>query len=348
MNRLSLFPLIVGLLPIAANGDIPLQVNHQGVVKVNGVPFDDSGDFRFAIVDPDTNPPDGANLWTNDGSELGTSNMPTAAVSVAVANGVYSVLLGDASLPNMTSIPSSVFNDDNVVLRIWFDDTQGNGAQKLTPDHVLSSSPYAYRVFDGVTLSENQTLSGDKTFSGTTSFAQIVQLLSDSQEGDIFFHGATELVRLPPGQVGQFLQTQGPNAPPTWADASSSGPAAASSKNTSPIALSGSFQDIATVEITVETGQKVFVVGFVSINNNSSGGGNGHNSMRLVRNGTDLGVRGEITYNNGFHFHDGTGGCTVVDDPGQGTHTYRVQALSSPGTTTVGTGYGSISVIVVN
>ena len=40
----------------------------------------------------------------------------------------------------------TVFNGDNVVLRIWFDDTQGNGVHQLTPDHVLTSAGYSYHA----------------------------------------------------------------------------------------------------------------------------------------------------------------------------------------------------------
>jgi hypothetical protein len=108
---------------------------------VGGKRFDGVGEFRFALVDPDS----GANLWTNDGSNLGGPGMPVAAVPIAVDKGSYSVRLGDTSLPNMTAVPMTVFDDDNVVLRIWFDDGT-HGVQLLTPDYVLTSAPYAYRA----------------------------------------------------------------------------------------------------------------------------------------------------------------------------------------------------------
>lgn len=56
--------LISMFLGLPAFADVPGQINHQGVVKVNGVPFDGTGLFRFAIVDPDAP----KNLWSNDGS----------------------------------------------------------------------------------------------------------------------------------------------------------------------------------------------------------------------------------------------------------------------------------------
>ncbi|MCG3199548.1 MAG: N-acetylneuraminate epimerase [bacterium] len=120
---------------------IPLTVNHQGVVTVNGAPFTGTGLFRFALIDPIS----GLNLWTNDGSTDGAANMPTNAVEVPVTNGLYSVGLGDATLTNMVPLPSTVFDTDNLRLRVWFDDGV-NGALRLEPDQPLTSAPYAFHA----------------------------------------------------------------------------------------------------------------------------------------------------------------------------------------------------------
>ena len=134
-----------GILAVAsrATAEVPQQINHQGVVSVDGERFDGNGLFRFAIVDPDT----GINLWSNDGSITdAVGGVPTDAVSLPVTNGVYSVGLGDTSLPNMTDqIAPSVFAGNNAVLRIWFDDGE-NGNQQLTPDHKLTTVPYSARL----------------------------------------------------------------------------------------------------------------------------------------------------------------------------------------------------------
>ncbi len=66
MLRFLLSLCVGALIPITVKGEIPLQINHQGLVKVNGVPFNGNGDFRFALVDPDT----GNNLWTTDGTNI--------------------------------------------------------------------------------------------------------------------------------------------------------------------------------------------------------------------------------------------------------------------------------------
>ncbi len=115
------------------------QINHQGVVAVNGQRFTGTGQFRFAIVDPDA----GVNRWTNDGSNLGVSGVPTTAVSLVVTNGIYNVRFGDKSVANMTSpIPASIFSDSNLQLRVWFNDGS-HGQQQLTPDQPIVSSGYA-------------------------------------------------------------------------------------------------------------------------------------------------------------------------------------------------------------
>jgi len=130
------------MLSQAAAFGVPMQINHQGVVTVSGVRFSGNGDFRFALVDPDVGS-NGTNVWTNDGTNLGAATMPTAAASLPVVGGIYNVRLGDTQLANMTAIPASVSADDNIVLRIWVDDTQGGGVLQLSPDQVLTSAPYA-------------------------------------------------------------------------------------------------------------------------------------------------------------------------------------------------------------
>ena len=202
------------LMPVLVRGDVPLQINHQGLVKVEGVRFNGNSDFRFAFVNPETN----LNLWTNDGTQVPGPGTPTSPVTLLVMDGIYSVRLGNSDLPGMTVIPNSTFNNDNVVLRIWFDDGTKNGVQQLAPDHPLTSTPFAFRVHDGVTQSEDQTITGSKSFTGTSSFASIDQLLTGSQVGDLFIHGASGLERLSPGSAGQVLTSQGSGLSPVWAD----------------------------------------------------------------------------------------------------------------------------------
>lgn len=120
---------------------IPLTINYQGKVEVNGLPFDGTGQFRFALVSQA-----GVYLWTNDGKQ---PNAPTDPVSREVRGGLYSVNLGDTSItPSgcMTEIPVSVFSAPGVSLRVWFNDGAAGGWQQLLPDKQLTSVPYAYKA----------------------------------------------------------------------------------------------------------------------------------------------------------------------------------------------------------
>ncbi len=121
-----------------AFAEVPQQINHQGVVKVNGQPFTGTGKFKFAILNAS-----GVNVWTNDGTNLVLNGVPSTFEDVTVTDGVYSVVLGGTSPDyTMTPIVHTVFNESDRRLRIWFNDAI-NGVQQLAPDHALTSTPYA-------------------------------------------------------------------------------------------------------------------------------------------------------------------------------------------------------------
>ncbi|NOT02063.1 MAG: hypothetical protein HOP29_15735 [Phycisphaerales bacterium] len=133
--------LVAAFTGRAALADAPQTINHQGVVKVDGVPFDGAGQFKFAVVDAA-----GVNLWTNDNSNLVLNGVPNAHEDVTVNAGVYSVLLGGTGPAyTMTALAPSVFNAGDTKLRIWFNDGV-NGFQQLTPDHALAASPYSHQA----------------------------------------------------------------------------------------------------------------------------------------------------------------------------------------------------------
>ena len=81
--------------------------------------------------------------------------LPLFAVTLNVTKGLYSVLLGDATLPNMTVVPAAVFTNADVHLRVWFNDG-ANGTQLLAPDQRIAAVGYAMMaagVPDGVITS---------------------------------------------------------------------------------------------------------------------------------------------------------------------------------------------------
>ena len=65
-----------------------------------------------------------------------------------MTKGLYSVLLGDTTIANMTvALPSSVFTNSDVRLRVWFNDGT-HGSQLLTPDQRIAAVGYALMASD--------------------------------------------------------------------------------------------------------------------------------------------------------------------------------------------------------
>ena len=136
--------LLVVLLASMASGlvaQVPQLLHYQGRVLVDGDAFDGAGQFKFALV----NGVGDTAYWSNDLSlagELTPAEEPVAAVSLSVSNGLYAVLLGDASVANMSALPTGVFANQDVRLRVWFNDGS-NGFQLLSPDRRIGAVGYA-------------------------------------------------------------------------------------------------------------------------------------------------------------------------------------------------------------
>jgi len=122
---------------VVSQAAVPQLLSHQGRVAVNGVNFQGNGQFKFALVNANGS----ATYWSNDGTSSAGSQ-PTSAVTLAVNKGLYSVLLGDTTLANMAALSSSALDQEQVRLRIWFNDGSRN-FQQLTPDQRLAAAPYA-------------------------------------------------------------------------------------------------------------------------------------------------------------------------------------------------------------
>lgn len=153
--------LATGLLSLSAQ--VPQLIQFQGRIAVGTHNFEGSGQFKFALVNADGS----TTYWSNDGSSS-NGGEPATAVSLSVVKGLYSVLLGDANLPNMTLVPNSVFNHGDVHLRVWFNDGV-NGFHLLTPDQRIAAVGYAMmaaNVPDG-------SISSAKIAPGAVGVAQL-------------------------------------------------------------------------------------------------------------------------------------------------------------------------------
>jgi len=139
MNPIRHFTRLVLAAGFAAmvSAQVPQLINYQGRVAVGTVNFEGSGQFKFALVNADGT----TTYWSNDGTSSAGSE-PSAAVALTVTKGLYSVLLGDATLANMTLVPATVFSHDDVRLRVWFNDGT-HGSQLLTPDQRIAAVGYA-------------------------------------------------------------------------------------------------------------------------------------------------------------------------------------------------------------
>lgn len=108
--------------------------------------------------------------WSNDGTSAAGSE-PGAAVNVNVSSGLFTVTLGDTTVANMSAIDASVFQQPNLQLRIWFNDS-ANGFAVLNPVQNLTPTPYAVAALNASNLLGTVTatqLPASANFAGTIS-----------------------------------------------------------------------------------------------------------------------------------------------------------------------------------
>jgi len=175
MNRTAIGAISSAFILFASSlpAQVPQLINYQGRVVVGSTNFNGTGSFKFALV----NAAGTTAYWTNDGTHLDGTE-PTNAVSISVSNGLYSVLLGDTSLSNMTAVPAIVFANADVRLRVWFNDGT-HGSQQLTPDQRIAAVGYAVmagNVSDGAITSAkiaNHAVGSTQLANGAVTSAQI-------------------------------------------------------------------------------------------------------------------------------------------------------------------------------
>jgi hypothetical protein len=118
---------------------VPGVIGYQGRFATNGVSFNGTASFKFALVDAA-----GTNTYwshNNSGTQGGEPSLP--AVALAVTRGLFTVNLGDTSVSGMTRpIAASVFTNDPVFLRVWANDGV-HGYQRLIPDQRIVAVGYA-------------------------------------------------------------------------------------------------------------------------------------------------------------------------------------------------------------
>jgi len=149
--------LLFILVTVHAQGQAPGIMSYQGRVTVGGTNFNGTGQFKFSLV----NGAGATTYWSNG----------INAVSLPVNKGLYSVMLGDVAIPNMTnSISPEVFFNSDVRLRISFNDGVA-GFQQLSPDQRIASAGYAlvstYAMWASAVEGMESTVRGSVHSDGT-------------------------------------------------------------------------------------------------------------------------------------------------------------------------------------
>ena len=122
---------------------VPMTLQYQGHIIVDGEAFEGAGFFKFALVKHASTNGETV-VWSNDNSN-GTVAEPSSSVQLSLTRGVYSVALGDPTFSNMAPIGPAVFDQNPLSLRVWFspDDTTFN---PLSPDTKIGSVAFAIRA----------------------------------------------------------------------------------------------------------------------------------------------------------------------------------------------------------
>lgn len=157
--------LLSWLLVGAADAQVPGLINYQGRIAVGRTDFDGPGSFKFALV----NASGSQMFWSND-VDADANGEPDRAVTLPVSRGLFSVQLGDTTLPNMAPLSLGIFSNTAIYLRVWFNDG-ASGFQRLAPDQRLAAVGYAMMaasVTDGA-ITPEKLAPGSLAVIGTLS-----------------------------------------------------------------------------------------------------------------------------------------------------------------------------------
>jgi hypothetical protein len=162
----GLWVVVLATLITTAGAAPPAELDYQGKVLINDLPYTGSGYFKFALA----NAAGTTNFWAQDGTASGE---PAGHVTNSVYNGVFSTVLGAAP---MAALPPAVFAlNTSLYLRVWFGSTNTSFAEMLPAQKVVS---VAYALNAGLlggassseiqsnavsTATNNITLAGDVT-----------------------------------------------------------------------------------------------------------------------------------------------------------------------------------------
>ncbi|MBI4662991.1 MAG: galactose oxidase [Verrucomicrobia bacterium] len=136
-RSLTVLASLIWLLGVTADAQVPALINYQGRIAVGRDDFDGQGQFKLALVNAS-----GSEVYWLNHADANGDGEPDQPLSLTVSRGLFSVQLGDTSLPNMAPLSLAVFNNNAVYLRVWFNDGS-KGFERLVPDQRVASVGYA-------------------------------------------------------------------------------------------------------------------------------------------------------------------------------------------------------------
>lgn len=160
-----------------AEAQVPGLINYQGRVAVGRTDFDGQGNFRLALINAD-----GSQVYWRNAADSNSDGVPDSSVLLTVSRGLFSVQLGDTTLPNMAPLNLGVFSNNVVYLRVWFDDG-ANGLQRLAPDQRVVSVGYAMMaaaVPDGAITPEKFAPAALQVFTALSNRLNAIEALIPS------------------------------------------------------------------------------------------------------------------------------------------------------------------------
>lgn len=190
-GRLALALCILALSVRAAPA--PGIIGFQGKLAIPGITALGAGEFKFALV----NQSGDGTYWSHDQTSVAGAEPTGTGILLPIQDGNFSVNLGDSTVANMSApIPSWVFTNSGVYVRVWVKDAAGL-FQQLEPDSRLISAPYALAAQTVLApvaeaqlpasvarLNAKQTFTGINTFTAPTRLSSPYNLLVGRHMGD--------------------------------------------------------------------------------------------------------------------------------------------------------------------
>lgn len=178
---------------------LPEVITYQGhVVDSQGEPLVGPFDINFRIYD-------------REDASVGQEIWLETQAGVSISDGNFNVKIGSAAAQSAHPLRELAFDKP-----YWLG-IEIASLGELSPRQTLDAVPFAYRVHNGVTLSENQTITGNKTFTGQANFQSVASLKTAAAVGSVYVQSAV-VEPLSPGATGKILRSRGAGELPEWAN----------------------------------------------------------------------------------------------------------------------------------